>query len=238
MMNPVGIRSLRLLGRKPFMAPVRRLFLKTVERTLNMQLVPLEASADRTVADLVRQVSSEREMELSGLEASQIYNAVRAVSGIEGEMAEVGVFRGASSRIIREAEPDKPFHLFDTFAGLPKPSTKDADFHEGQYQSSLQDVRTYLGRYRNLHFHPGLFPGTAGPVRDTRFSFVHLDVDLYECTLRGLEFFWPRMTAGGVILSHDYSTSPGVRAAFDQFFPTTAPVIPLAHSQCLVIRLN
>jgi O-methyltransferase len=236
-MNPVGIKSLRLLGAKPFMAPVRRSFLKTVERTLNMQLVPLETGGDKTVSDLIRQVAGERDMLLSGLEAAQIYHTVRAVSGIEGAMAELGVFRGASSRIIREAEPRKPLHLFDTFQGLPKPSSKDDGFHEGLYRSSLQDVQQYLARYSDLHFHAGLFPQTSGPVRDTRFSFVHLDVDLYQGTLSGLEFFWPRMAAGGVILSHDYSTSPGVRTAFDEFFSNTVPVIPLAHSQCLVVRL-
>jgi hypothetical protein len=210
--------------------------LKTIERTSGMQLVPVEVNGNRVVADLVSQVSRETEMLLSNLEAAQIYQTVRAVAAIPGELAEVGVYRGASSRIIREAEPRKSFHLFDTFAGLPKPSGEDAAFSEGLYQCSLQDVRQYLSRYQDLHFYPGRFPETATPVAHLRFSFVHLDVDLYESTLRSLEFFWPRLELGGAILSHDYATSPGVHTAFQEFFKGKAPVFPLAHSQCLVIR--
>jgi O-methyltransferase len=231
-----GKKTLRFLARLPVMAPVRRLVLKTVERTSGMQLVPLEVNGNQLISDLVEQVSDETEMLLSSLEASQIYQTVRALSGIKGDLAEVGVYRGASSRIIREAEPLKPLHLFDTFEGLPKPSAKDDAFSEGLYRASLQGVQGYLSRYRNVHFYPGLFPQTAEPVINTRFSFVHLDVDLYDSTLRGLEFFWPRLQLGGAILSHDYSTSPGVRSAFQEFFSGRAPVFPLAHSQCLVIR--
>ena len=235
-MNHAGTNSLRLLSNQPFFAPLRRLFLKTIEHTLHMQLVPLEINDDQAVEKLIRQVSNETDMLLSDLEAAQIYRLVRALREVEGEMAEVGVYRGASSRIIREAEPVKPFHLFDTFEGLPKTSAKDQTFSEGLYRSSIQDVQGYLGRYKNLHFHPGLFPGTTSPVANARFSFVHLDVDLYESTLSGLEFFWPRLVPRGVILSHDYSTSPGVHAAFAEFFSSRVPVFPLSHSQCLVVK--
>jgi hypothetical protein len=152
-------------------------------------------------------------------------------------MAEVGVYRAASSKIIREADLVKTFHLFDTFRGLPRPRNEDGAFCEGQYQSSLEDVQQYLSLYKNLHFYKGFFPDTADPVKDRSFSFVHLDVDLYESTLSALEFFWPRMVDGGAILSHDYSTAKGVKMAFDEFFSgKNVAVIALAHSQCLVVR--
>jgi hypothetical protein len=238
-MSHAAANSLRLISSQPLFAPVRRLFLKTVESVLNMQLVPLEIDGDQSIKKLVRQVSKERDMLLSDLEAAQIYHTVRAVAEIRGEMAEVGVYRAASSRIIREAETTKPLHLFDTFQGLPKPSEKDRLFHEGLYRSSLDDVKAYLSKHNDLYFYPGLFPDTAAPIRNKRFSFVHLDVDLYESTLHALEFFWPRLESGGAILSHDYSTSPGVFAAFTEYFsPRKVGVFPLAHSQCLVVKAN
>jgi len=46
-----------------------------------------------TVSDLIRQVAVEREMLLSGLEAAQIYHTVRAVAGIEGDIAETSFSR-------------------------------------------------------------------------------------------------------------------------------------------------
>ena len=53
---------------------------------------------------------------------------------------------------------------------------------------------------------------------DINFSFVSLDVDLYQPTLCGLKFFYPRMSKGGVIMVHDYG-SPwlGVALAVDEF---------------------
>jgi O-methyltransferase len=238
-MPQAGKKVFRMLLRQPFMVPLRRTVLRTIERVFNMQMVPIELSnGNGSVAGLVDQVAKERDMLLSSVEAAQIYKTARSVARIPGDIAEVGVYRGASSRIIREAEPHKTFHLFDTFEGLPKPSDRDDAFYEGLYRSSLPDVQRYLERYQGLHFYKGLFPETAGPVRDLQFSFVHLDVDLYESTLSGLKFFWPRLSTCGAILSHDYSTSPGVKAAFDEFFAArAAPVFPLAHSQCLVVRV-
>jgi O-methyltransferase len=46
------------------------------------------------------------------------------------------------------------------------------------------------------------------------------------------------MSPGGVILSHDYATTPGVRKAFDDFFANKAePVLETAGSQCLVVKI-
>ena len=51
----------------------------------------------------------------------------------------------------------------------------------------------------------------------THFSFVHIDVDLYEPTRDSLAFFLPRMTAGGIIVVDDYgfATCPGATQAVD-----------------------
>jgi len=84
-----------------------------------------------------------------------------------------------------------------------------------------------------------LFPDSAAGLGHLRFSLVHLDVDLYESTRRSLEFLYPRLSPGGILLSHDYSSEPGVRMAFDSFFaekPET--IIELPTSQCIVVRLG
>jgi hypothetical protein len=45
------------------------------------------------------------------------------------------------------------------------------------------------------------------------------------------------MTTGGVILSHDYITAPGVQKAFDEFFvDKPEPVVETAGSQCMVVK--
>ncbi len=236
-MHQPGKKVLRRIASIGFMRPVRRFAIQAFERASNMQLIPASFDDDRQLSDLIKRISQERDTLLSNVEGAQIYRTVRALAKIPGHIAEVGVYRGASSRIIREAEPGKPFHLFDTFEGLPKPSGNDEAFYEGAYKSSLEDVKGYLKPYQNLHFYKGLFPETAEPVREVRFSFVHLDVDLYESTLRGLDFFWPRLTPGGALISHDYSSSPGVSRAFDEFFSDkNVAVFPLAYTQCMVVK--
>ena len=69
------------------------------------------------------------------------------------------------------------------------------------------------------------------------FSFVHMDVDLYESTKSCLDFFYPRMSRGGVIISHDYLGSIGVKTAFDEYFKDKPePVLEVTDSQCLIVK--
>ncbi len=192
------------------------------------------------VIDLVRSIHRETTMILGDCEAYQVYMAVERTSKVPGDLAEVGTFRGGSAKIICEAKGNRVLHVFDTFEGLPSLTQTDnpEEFREGQFKSSFEEVRLFLSKYANLHLYKGLFPSTAGPITDIRFSFVNLDVDLHESTLACLEFFYPRMSRGGVILSHDYMSTPGVRRAFDDFFrEKPEPIIEMAGSQCLVVKL-
>jgi O-methyltransferase len=68
---------------------------------------------------------------------------------------------------------------------------------------------------------------------------VHLDADLYESTMAGLEFFYPRMPPGAILICHDYLSSEGVNAAFGEFFADKPePVIELTGYQCLVVKVE
>jgi len=70
-----------------------------------------------------------------------------------------------------------------------------------------------------------------------RFSFVHLDVDLKSSTRACLEFFYPRMVPGGIILTHDYSYLAGVREAFAEFLEGRLErPVELASSQAMLVR--
>ena len=66
----------------------------------------------------------------------------------------------------------------------------------------------------------GWIPARFDEAKDKTFSLVHIDVDLYEPTLASLAFFWPRISAGGMIVCDDYGfeSCPGARRAMDEFF--------------------
>ncbi len=188
---------------------------------------------------LVRQVRRERNSLLTAYELYHVLSLAKALGKRDGAMAEVGVFQGSSAKLMCEAKrPETVLHLFDTFEGLPKAAEQDGDVHrESQYTCSLESVQEYLRDYPNVHLHKGLFPDSAAHVEDLAYSFVHLDVDLYESTKSGLEYFYPRMIPGGVILSHDYSLLAGVKQAFQEFAEDRdeAP-IELCSTQCMLIK--
>jgi len=63
-----------------------------------------------------------------------------------------------------------------------------------------------IGDMNNIIIRKGYFPETAKGLESEMFSFVMLDLDLYKPTLAGLEFFYPRVKAGGYIFAHDYNS--------------------------------
>jgi len=205
---------------------------------MGMDLVPV-GDRSSNLSTIVRSMADSG-MPLNGCEAYQIIELVRATGKIPGALAEVGVFRGGSARLICEAKGNRDLHLFDTWEGLPDPTDADngSGFRRGEFVGSMEATSKYLSGYTAVHYYRGLFPGTAGPIRDLKFSFVHLDVDLHEATASGLEFFYPRMSTGGVIMSHDYY-SPGVRAAVDEFYREKPEIVVQqpAGTHCVIVKL-
>jgi hypothetical protein len=202
-----------------------------------LDLAMLGGHKDAETLERLRRARRDRESLLSGNEAFMVHSVARAQSALDGVMAEVGVYQGCSARLISEASGGRPLHLFDTFEGLPAPgATETRHLRQNQYGAGLDQVKTYLDDRPNIHFHRGLFPGTAAELKDLRFSFVHLDVDLKSSTRACLDFFYPRLAAGGVIMTHDYSYLDGVREAFREFANGRAmQLIELPTSQAILI---
>lgn len=190
------------------------------------------------VSGLIRQVRSEVDCQILSNEGYMVYSVARAQATMGGAMAEVGTYQGASAKLICEAKGNAEFHVFDTFCGLVDASENDPLFRQNDYAASEDAVRQYLSGYPNVHIHRGFFPADTGEVvRDTKFSFVNLDVDTYASTRESLEFFYPRLLPGGILMSHDYAQAEGVRKAFDEVLgPMSESIIELPESQCMFIK--
>jgi O-methyltransferase len=171
-------------------------------------------------------------------ELAMIHSLASAQRRIEGEYAEVGVYRGGSAKMICAAKDNKPLHLFDTFSGIPSTrKSLDVQFKSHMFDADIATVTKRLRPYDGVRIYPGHFPITASPLKKTVFSFVHLGVDIYQSTIDALEFFYPRLATFGIILSHDYSSAAGVRKAFDDFLKDRREIlIRLPMSQCMVIK--
>ena len=191
------------------------------------------------VFDLIKKIKTETEMAMKDNEAYQIFMAVKRTKKIEGDIVEVGAYKGGSAKLICEAKENKILHLFDTFEGLPDVTKIDnpRQFYKGKYLGTLNEVKETLSKYPEVNFYKGIFPSTSKPIENKMFSFVHLDVDLYKSTLDSIKFFYPRMNKGGVIISHDYFGSPVVKKAFDDFFKDKPePIIEMSGTQCLIVK--
>lgn len=175
-------------------------------------------------------------------EMYNLYSLVQKVAGIPGDIAEAGVYKGGSAKIICEVKGEKTFHLFDTFERIPDYDPSVDGYPGGTFEdTSLDFVKGVLKGYPNVEFYKGVFPGTLTPrlLNETRFSFVNLDVDLYRSTTDCLEYFYPRLNKNGILVSHDYNSinGSGVKKAFDEFFSGKQEhVIELWESQCMIIK--
>ena len=152
-----------------------------------------------------------------------LYRMIQRANSIDGDMAEVGVCRGGSAKLIAHAmNKQKTLYLFDSFAGMPEVTPHLDQVVVGDFPSSYDDVAALLKPYSQAKIIPGFFPETTQllPHDKLKFAFVHLDVDTYKSTLEGLRYFYPRLSPGAYLLSHDYHSAscPGVRKAFDEFF--------------------
>jgi O-methyltransferase len=172
-------------------------------------------------------------------EAYNVYSATIQTAKIPGPIAEVGVFQGGSARLICAVKGDRDLHLFDTFEGLPAPSQFDPKFKSGSFAASQSQVQSLLSGFCNLHFHKGLFPASAAGMEHLRFSFVHIDVDLYKSTRACLDWFYPRLNHGGLLISHDYREVEGVRKAFQEFFSDKPEcLIELSGTQIAFVKIQ
>lgn len=218
---------------------IEKIVAKLIYFAGNGVIVWYNDSTRSKVLDLVKQIKKETVMLLEDIEGYNIWMTVKGTEKIEGDIAEVGVYNGGSAKIICEAKKEnKQLHLFDTFEGLPEVGEIDRTFTKGQLAVPMEKVENYLKKYSNVHFYKGIFPETGEPIKNKKFSFVHLDVDIYSSTLNSLNFFYHRINRGGIIISHDYIQAAGVRKAFDEFFKDKPELIlELPSTQCLVVKM-
>ena len=145
--------------------------------------------------------------------------------GINGNVAELGVYKGNSAYLLAKyaRRINTTLFLFDTFksfdhkdlSGIDK--NADADTFS---DTSLNYVREIIGD-SNVKYIQGYFPESLSQVNDLQqFSLVHLDCDLEKPFTAGLNYFYPKLMPGGFLIMHDYSSLfwPGAPQAINNFF--------------------
>ncbi len=154
---------------------------------------------------------------------------------ISGDFVECGVWKGHSAYMIADIISKSDFrgnlHIFDSFeGGLSDKSDKDKGLRDLMSEKKIMDgtkvfsstedeVRDCLSEFKFVQLYKGWIPTRFKEVEDKKFAFVHIDVNLYQPFIDSLNFFYPRLAEGGIIVCDDYGLTqyPGAKTAVDEF---------------------
>jgi len=148
------------------------------------------------------------------------------MNSINGSIAEVGVYKGSTAKLMHHYFPERNLFLFDTFEGFTSEVVNNEKQNTGEIISAFQFADTSIGFVKeyisplndNIEFIKGLFPESANDThKNCSYAFVSIDVDLYEPVLNSLRFFLPRMQKGGYIVVHDFHAWKGANKAVIDF---------------------
>ena len=143
-----------------------------------------------------------------------------------GAILEVGVWRGGTGALMASRAAalglEDAVFLCDTWEGVVKTSAVDTYYRDGKHDdTSLEIVEQLvdemgLDRVECLQ---GTFPDDTGDkVAEQTFRLCHIDVDVYQSAKDVLDWVWPRLSPGGVVVFDDYGfpACPGVTQFVDE----------------------
>jgi hypothetical protein len=155
--------------------------------------------------------------------------AIDLVDGVDGHIAEAGCWRGLSSFVIcstlKEKDPSflgENYHIFDSFQGLSAPTERDdvpSKASKGRFATDVAVVKKTLSDFPAVFYHPGWIPDVFTNVTEQTYRFVHVDLDLADPTIGAIEYFFPRLEKGGVLVCDDYGSLPwlGTKKLVDEY---------------------
>ena len=132
-----------------------------------------------------------------------------------GAFLEVGVWRGGTGALLAKGAAlggqSDPVYLCDTFTGVVKAGSEDSYYQGGEHSDTSKELVERLLRsldLTNVRIVEGIFPNSAdATLENSRFRLVHIDVDVYQSAKDVLEWVWPRLVPGGMVIYDDYGFS-------------------------------
>ncbi|MEM0987914.1 MAG: TylF/MycF/NovP-related O-methyltransferase [Pseudomonadota bacterium] len=171
---------------------------------------------------------------------------------LDGAFAECGVALGGMSLFLAQHAQRLGRHLyaFDSFVGLPAPDPKhdNAYFRKGDYgadrnagdlQKRFEAEVRQRGLADTVRVVPGFLKDSLGQFKSPdSYAFVHVDLDLYDPVLGALEFFYPRLVDGGVMVIDDFfHHARGPARAAETYFAAQglSPVYQISFPYSVVV---
>ncbi|MBN1162059.1 MAG: hypothetical protein JXA17_08940 [Dehalococcoidales bacterium] len=177
---------------------------------------------------------------------------LRKTRKVPGDIADMGTYLGGTAWLgaveLLNMKNGRTFHLMDSFEGHGSlDSQYDPKIPGDAFAiDNFRKLEDFFSLFPNIRIHKGFFSDTLPDIQNNKFSFVYISCGLYEPNKECMQFFWPRMESGGLILVQDYFERPGgytgVKRGVDEFVAEnklthSAEIIEIPEStQILVSR--
>lgn len=190
--------------------------------------------------------------QVSVREVSIILTQLEALirQGQRGSVVEFGCFSGTTSlyirRLLDQYAGDVPFHVYDSFAGLPEKTTQDMSVAGDQFRAG-ELCATKKQFLHNFH-KAGLVPPTVHKAWFRELTtddvpggimLAFLDGDYYESIRDSLRVITPKLLSGAVIIVDDYANEalPGAARAVDEWIRDRGVVLRVEASLAIITGL-
>jgi O-methyltransferase len=168
---------------------------------------------------------------------------------LDGDVLEVGVWRGGTGCLIATRYSSLgavgTVFLCDGFTGIVKAGAPDRHYRGGEHADCTREIVATLAGVMgvaNVQILEGIFPeDTGAAIAARRFSFCHIDVDVYESARDVLDWVWPRLQPGGIVVFDDYgfATCPGVTQLVNERLGTpNALIMHNLNGHAVVVKLG
>ncbi|RMF98502.1 MAG: hypothetical protein D6734_00090 [Candidatus Schekmanbacteria bacterium] len=148
---------------------------------------------------------------------------------LSGCVVECGVWRGGMMGGIASLLGDeRHYYLFDSFEGLPPASEIDGkkalewqahnDLNNCSTDASFAHKAMKMAKAKNYHIIKGWFDKTLSSTEfEDNIAILRLDADWYSSTAHCLNYLYPKVREGGLIIIDDYYAWEGCAKAVHDF---------------------
>lgn len=128
----------------------------------------------------------------------------QSVKPLGGNFVECGVWKGDTAFGLVPQVVNK-MYLIDTFQGLdPKLSTGKEISTAPKFKPTYDYVLNRFASFHNVFVVKGRIPDILTTLTIDSISFLHIDMNSAYPEKRALEFFWPKLLVGSIVILDDY----------------------------------
>jgi hypothetical protein len=220
---------------------------KKVLKMLNLELrtlVPTRFPPELSVEE-IRAVKYVKNNNLTMGSIIKLIDTAMAVkyiikNNISGDFVECGVWKGGSImamiyKLLELNILDRKIWAFDTYEGMTEPGDDDIDFQNktakelmdqkianilciSSYEETTTNILNTGYPHNMIQFVKGRVEETIPRSNVEQIALLRLDTDWYESTMAELNYFYPKLVKGGVLIIDDYGHWKGCKKAVDEYF--------------------